>query len=194
MKKFLKILIVIILIWIIFVSIDYFKYKEHKKPIFARYEIAYLDGGTIEYWGLGYKIIYFNKINDQVFDENPNFKYMGPIWTDYDKAYKMCTEKVYSDVYSSLNSISDRGTYMILKDIYSPQELDSIFEEKVMDDLAYYLKLIDVYENNELNEEDKKWLFDEIKYYYSINPNMDKKTKSKFDLFLYGRDYTGINY
>ena len=83
---------------------------------------------------------------------------------------------------------------MILKDIYSPQELDSLFEEKVMDDLAYYLKLIDVYENNELNEEDKKWLFDEIKYYYSINPNMDKKTKSKFDLFLYGRDYTGINY
>ena len=66
MKKGLKICFsiigVIVILGIAFFVIDYNRVKKQEKPIFCIKNPAgiYRDGGTIEYFGLGYKVIDFN--------------------------------------------------------------------------------------------------------------------------------------
>lgn len=69
MKKTLKIigisLIILVVLAIIFFSVDYIRVQKQEKPIFCIPNPAGScnDGGTIEYFGLGYKIIDFNMLN-----------------------------------------------------------------------------------------------------------------------------------
>lgn len=69
MKKILKIigviLLIIIVLGIIFFSVDYNLVKKQEKPIFCIKNPAgtIRDGGTIEYIGIGYKVIDFNTSN-----------------------------------------------------------------------------------------------------------------------------------
>ena len=73
MKKFLKIFGIIlgiiigvtIVLGIIFFTIDYNKIKNNQLPIFCIKDPAgtVMDGGTIIYWGLGYKVIDFHTIS-----------------------------------------------------------------------------------------------------------------------------------
>ena len=64
-KLFLKILLFIILIWTIIFLVDYIRVKNEKVPIFCIKDESsrVADGGTIQYYGLGYKVIDFNRIN-----------------------------------------------------------------------------------------------------------------------------------
>ena len=68
MKKFLKvvagILGIIVVLGIVFFTVDYNRVKKQEKPIFCIKDPAgaIMDGGTIEYWGLGYKVIDFHTI------------------------------------------------------------------------------------------------------------------------------------
>ena len=68
MKKFLKvvagILGIIVVLGIVFFTVDYNRVKNQKKPIFCIKDPAgaIMDGGTIEYFGLGYKVIDFHTI------------------------------------------------------------------------------------------------------------------------------------
>ena len=68
MKKVLKIFVIIvgiiIILAIVFFTVDYNRVKRQEKPIFCISNPAgvYLDGGTIEYYGLGYKVIDFNRL------------------------------------------------------------------------------------------------------------------------------------
>ena len=68
MKNFLKLIGVIwgiiVILGIIFFSIDYNRVKNQEKPIFCIQNPAgiMLDGGTIEYFGLGYKVIDFHTL------------------------------------------------------------------------------------------------------------------------------------
>lgn len=62
LKIFIFILIVIAILGIIFFSIDYKRVKNGEKPLFCIKIGAYLDGGTVEYLGIGYKVINFNKM------------------------------------------------------------------------------------------------------------------------------------
>lgn len=68
MKKGLKIISIVlgivIILGLIFFTIDYNRVKNNEKPIFCIPSLAgvYLDGGTIEYFGLGYKVIDFNRL------------------------------------------------------------------------------------------------------------------------------------
>lgn len=67
--KSLKIIIfivsILIIISLIFFAIDYTRVKENKLPIFCISfdSMMYADGGTKEYWGLGYKVIAYKKLN-----------------------------------------------------------------------------------------------------------------------------------
>lgn len=61
-KIFILILLVIILLGIIFFAFDYNKVKNGEKPSFCIKSAAYLDGGTVEYLGIGYKVIDFHKM------------------------------------------------------------------------------------------------------------------------------------
>ena len=67
--KFLKNVIIVIIgiliLAIIFGFIDYNRYRNNQKPIFA-FPMTYMDGGSVEYVGLGYQIIYFNMIEDSM--------------------------------------------------------------------------------------------------------------------------------
>ena len=68
MKFFKNAIIVIIGILIlacIFGFIDYHRYRNNEKPIFT-FPMTYMDGGSVEYVGLGYQIIYFNMIEDSM--------------------------------------------------------------------------------------------------------------------------------
>ncbi len=47
----------ILVIWIVFCVTDYSLAAANKSPIFAIPAIRYKDGGSTEYYGLGYKVI-----------------------------------------------------------------------------------------------------------------------------------------
>lgn len=67
MKKGIKICLivigVIIVLGLIFFTIDYNRAKNNEKPIFCFNVATYRDGGTIEYMGLGYKVIDFHTLS-----------------------------------------------------------------------------------------------------------------------------------
>lgn len=65
LKILLVILIIIIILGVLFFLVDYTRTKKGEKPIFCISNPAgiYKDGGTIEYYGIGYKIIDFNMLN-----------------------------------------------------------------------------------------------------------------------------------
>ncbi len=66
MKKFLKVigvvLAMIVFIGILFFAVDYSRVQKQEKPIFCVNISTYRDGGTKEYWGLGYKVIDFHTL------------------------------------------------------------------------------------------------------------------------------------
>ena len=69
MKKVLKILFIIIgiivVLGVVFFIVDYNRVQKQEKPIFCIQNPAGIinDGGTIEYFGLGYKVIDFNTLD-----------------------------------------------------------------------------------------------------------------------------------
>ena len=69
MKKVLKgcliVIVVIICMWLLFFTVDYIRVENQELPIFCIKSPGggYSDGGTMEYLGLGYKVIDFNRLN-----------------------------------------------------------------------------------------------------------------------------------
>jgi hypothetical protein len=58
MKKKRKYIIgVILIVWFAFFITDFYLTKVDKSPIFAVPIVMYKDGGSTEYYGLGYKVI-----------------------------------------------------------------------------------------------------------------------------------------
>ena len=57
MRKFLRILILVISIWVIIFCIDFICIRTIKRPIFMIKTNTYKDGGSTEYVGLFYKVI-----------------------------------------------------------------------------------------------------------------------------------------
>lgn len=66
MKKGLKVisivLVMVIILGLIFFTVDYNRVKNKQRPVFCINTSSYEDGGTIEYLGLGYKVIDFHTI------------------------------------------------------------------------------------------------------------------------------------
>ena len=101
MKKILKVVVgilgIIVVLGIVFFTVDYNRVKNQKKPIFCIKGPAgvILDGGTIEYLGLGYKVIDFHTIAG--FDDIK----IGTWFMDYNdfeeeiKAYEKNIKKIY---------------------------------------------------------------------------------------------------
>ena len=193
LKSLAIIIFVIIFAFIIFISVDYFRYKEYKKPIFACFPVHLMDGGTVEYWGLGYKIIYFNRLADKYWGDDAEIKFIGPIWTDNDEAYKKVTKETYGEIFSNLNGITEKGVYFVLAKNYSIEKAEEIFSYKNNNEIEYYFKLFEVYD--ELSDEDQEILMYDIEDYYLTKRDfMKKEEKGKFDIFLFGFDYTQIDY
>ena len=66
MKKTVKIICIILLIifilGIVFFAVDYNRVQNGKRPIFCIKCSGLLDGGTVEFIGLGYKVIDFHTL------------------------------------------------------------------------------------------------------------------------------------
>lgn len=71
-KKFLSISIIalvsFIILHVVFLEIDYHRIKNENKPIFAVKTAIYKDGGSVEYTGLGYKIISYHFFGEEEID------------------------------------------------------------------------------------------------------------------------------
>lgn len=63
LKGILIIVGILVLLAIICFCVDYSRVKKQEKPIFCINLATYRDGGTKEYYGLGYKVIDFNRID-----------------------------------------------------------------------------------------------------------------------------------
>lgn len=69
MKKWIQLILAIFLIlWVTFIITDYYRATQNQTPIFAIKYDSYWDGGTVEYLGLGYKVIKYDKLD--AFDED----------------------------------------------------------------------------------------------------------------------------
>ena len=125
MKKNIIMIVVSILIifitLIIFGCVDYTKYKNNEEPIFCFIKNKLEDGGTKEYIGVGYKIIYFHRI------EGVSSYYGGshfvPIWKDVDELYKEAR-----GTFSELSHV-EQISYDILLKFHDKDELERILTE-----------------------------------------------------------------
>lgn len=190
LKKALIIIIIICIINLIVYGINYYLVNHNKNPFLLLKLGAYQDGGTVEYYGLGYKVIFFNKIEDNFIGVKP--RYIGPFWVNYNEAYKKCV----GEAYSLLNVMEDKETYLALCSIYPKNEVDEkvIDREKNNHELEYCYYVMDSYGNEKLSNENKEILKNYVALYYKNHwGNMSDDVKSKLDIFLYGTDYTKVN-
>lgn len=117
MKKGLKMLFIIIgiiiVLGIVFFVVDYNRVQKQEKPIFCIQNPAGVirDGGTIEYFGLGYKVIDFHtlagfddiKIGTWLMDYNDFEKEMK----EYEKKFE---EELQKDNRNQENNINNKVT------------------------------------------------------------------------------------
>lgn len=93
-KKSILIILLIIIVWTILFSLDYILAQNQKTPIFSIQSIfhTYQDGGTIEYFGIGYKVIDFHKLvyGYPGWEDELKFEkvYICPWHVSYDEAFK----------------------------------------------------------------------------------------------------------
>lgn len=65
MKKKYKIILLLCIIWLSFFLVDFTLSRYDRKPIFAVPVKVYKDGGSVEYCGLGYKVIKYNVLDNK---------------------------------------------------------------------------------------------------------------------------------
>ena len=150
MKKGIKVLFivlgVIIILGLIFFAIDYNRVQKQEKPLFCiQYPAGVIrDGGTIEYFGLGYKVIDFNMLNgyDEIKIGSWFMKY-----EDFENEFNnyISNTKVIVNGYDNMPNITITGEdALILKQIlneftYDGELCDGIYSyEIIIDDVEHY--------------------------------------------------------
>ena len=146
-KIFLIVLGVIIILGLIFFGVDYNRVKNGDNPIFCIRNLAgiYMDGGTIEYFGLGYKVIDFNMLNgyDEIKIGSWFMKYK-----DFENEYNdyVSNTKVIVNDYDNIPSITITGEdALIIKQIlneftYNSELCNGIYSYKItIDDEEDYM-------------------------------------------------------
>ena len=151
MKKGIKIFFIalgiIIILGLIFFGVDYNRVKNGDNPIFCIRNLAgiYMDGGTVEYFGFGYKVIDFNMLNgyDEIKIGSWFMKYK-----DFENEYNdyVSNTKVIVNGYDNIPSITITGEdALIIKQIlneftYNSELCDGIYSYEVtIDDEEHYM-------------------------------------------------------
>ena len=117
-KIFLIILGVIIILGLIFFAVDYNRVQKQEKPIFCiKNAISNDGGGTEEYFGLGYKVIDFNRLYT---DETPDWEKeanskicIGSFFMDYHDAY----QKARQGITIEIKNVQFTRTYQVIADL-----------------------------------------------------------------------------
>ena len=120
MKKILKLLLAVVLALAILGGvmflIDCSNVKSGKEPLFAKEISLANDGGTIEYMGLGYKIIDFNRLNG--YDETKvGLWYIK--YEDFEEEYKKLDKDIVIDNSDSNNNEDISGDIINNDDLLS---------------------------------------------------------------------------
>ena len=151
MKKGIEVLLivlgVIIILGLVFFAIDYNRVQKQEKPLFCIQHPAgvIMDGGTVEYFGLGYKVIDFNRLNgyDEIKIGSWFMKY-----EDFENEYNSYVDdtKVIVNGYNNMPNITITGEdALILKQIlndftYDGELCNGIYSyEIITDDKDHYM-------------------------------------------------------
>lgn len=151
MKKGIKVLLivlgVIIILGLVFFAIDYNRVQKQEKPLFCIQHPAgvIMDGGTVEYFGLGYKVIDYNMLNgyDEIKIGSWFMKY-----EDFENEYNSYVDdtKVIVNGYNNIPNITITGEdALILKQIlndftYDGELCNGIYSyEIIIDDKDHYM-------------------------------------------------------
>lgn len=163
-KLFLKILLFIILIWTIIFLVDYIRVKNEKLPIFCiKSESSRVaDVGTIQYYGLGYKVIDFNRING--FDKIK----IGTYFMDY--------EDFQSEFEEYENRIKKTSNTILLKTGFREEDAEEINVEIIKE----ANEIIDIIKNAEFTKDTCDGLNDYLMYI-----NMSENEEYGIEIFKY---------
>ena len=141
MKKGIKVVLiilgVIVIFGLIFFTVDYNRVKNGKNPIFCINIAIANDGGTMEYLGLGYKVIDFNRLDgyDAIKIGTWSMKY-----EDFEEEYNshISNTKVIVNNYDNIPSITITGEEaLIIKQIlngftYNNELCDGIYSYEII--------------------------------------------------------------
>ena len=151
MKKGIKVLLiilgVIIILGLIFFAVDYSRVQKEEKPLFCIQHPAgiIMDGGTVEYFGLGYKVIDFNRVNG--YDEMKIGSWLMK-YEDFEKEYNNYIDDTNITIkgYINLPNITIEGEdALILKQIlndfvYDGELCNGIYSyEIIINDEEHYM-------------------------------------------------------
>lgn len=124
-----------LLLGIFFSVIDYYLIKNNKNPLFSLLLTQYKDGGSKEYWGLGYKIIRCHNLNG---DNSNNMGFYNL------NINSTCTgsEDIYSLYKKAIDNLMRNGDYSkseyLALDIKSFKLLDSYYEDLLLEYVKKY--------------------------------------------------------
>lgn len=160
MKKVLKviggILGIIVVLGIVFFIVDYNRAKNQEKPIFCIQNPAgvIMDGGTIEYFGLGYKVIDFHtlagfddiKIGSWFMDYNDFKEEMKVYEMKYEKEFQKNNENKENNINNKVTTIDiqENGLSSVVpakKYTLNQEEIYVIFN--IIDNLTFVNKNCD---------------------------------------------------
>lgn len=153
MKKKLKMLLItlgiLIALSFLFWAIDYARVQKKEKPIFCINISTYRDGGTKEYYGLGYKVIVFNKILESSQDTYYKEVKIGTWfmkYEDFEAEYNLKSVEVTGiDIENSklIQNEKARELVNILEELQYKEELCSgiiSYTVKCDNGVIYYIK------------------------------------------------------
>lgn len=180
MKKDVVISIIISVIFIvlvIFFSVDYIRVKSNKSPIFSIPIFKYQDGGSVEYFGLGYKVIKYvnNNLNENVEYEYQKMQYrIGTLFMKFDNPYNNSYGSVVSpDVKNIKYKAFGLKTHLYIEDFNSPSS-DII---KSVDELEQYkLKFVDDELYQKLNKYDSDYFKNNVLVIVTIQESSGSNT------------------
>ena len=154
-SKKVKILVIIVIVWLIFFSVDFIRAQNQKRPIFCIGLPPFQDGGTREYLGLGYKVVKFHMVS---YDRNDEYEildrivlagtHIGTWFMDMDEAF----ERYTNTSYKLLEKYYGEDKAKELKD-----NINDINVKK-----EYCEALIDIYINKDISKSKKMALVWEI--------------------------------
>lgn len=132
MKKGLKVisivLVIVIILGLIFFIVDYNKIKNNEKPVFCINTSSYEDGGTVEYFGLGYKVIDFHTIDG--FDDIKIGTWCMD-YNDFDEEMKLY-EKRLEEQLESENNINNKVTTIDIETaLENPKKVYTLNQEEI---------------------------------------------------------------
>ncbi len=180
MKKDIVISVIISIIFIIaviFFLVDYIRVKDNEAPIFSVPLIKYQDGGSIEYFGLGYKVIKYVNNNltedDKLVYEKMQYR-IGTLLMKFESPYNNSYGgSISPDVKNVEYKSSGLKTHLYIQDFNSPSSdiIKSVGELE-----AYKLKFVDDTLYQELNKYDEEFFKNNVLVIVTIQESSGSNT------------------